>query len=910
MGEKKMSNLFKTNSKIRGNKKSPVIAILFIALLASSIAAVIPIASAHLPAYTIPTWSYLNAFPNPVGVNQRMSMFGWLDKVPPTANGAYGDRWTGMTIDVTLPDGSKATLGPFVSDPVGTIFTTYVPNQVGTYQFQLKFAGETLTGSQGNPLGPFLDFSPTSLSSNAYINDTFTASESTVMSVSVQSSPIAPEPEYAQPTEYWTIPVSQPGHASTWGSIMGDYLGFGGGVNPYTSPPLSAHIAWTKPINIGGVAGMPDQLVNGNNGYYSYLSYEGMFSPPILMNGMLYYNVANPPEYGFVCVDMHTGKQVWYQNGTQDPLASLQVGMGFLKQNYPQLTYGQHLDYESPNQHGIMDYLWCTYTMANGSTVWSLYDPFTGNWICDLVHAGGGGGGFSFGASNMMPDAIGSFVTYSPSADFKTMSVWNSTKTLQDTYPSNNVVMAANGYWMWRPPLGGIIDATNGITNVKITGNIPANFQAVSVGPFGPSNALGLTLLGIDKASQLAIYVNSTATLGEGTWPPPAGIAVLGISIAPNSLGQVRFAKEIPYPANGITLNTGYVGSGVFTLFQKETALWMGFSQTTGDLIWTTSTPEVANHIYGVTGAIDKGVLYSGDSIGEGGIIYAYDVTNGNLLWKSTPETLGNAGYWADIPKSVSNIAGGVIFWQGSEHSPSAVLEPGFKIGTMSTQTGQKLWDITFWSAGGGFGGGFAIADGYAIALNAYDCQIYAFSKGPTATTAQTPLAAISKGQSLIVQGSVTDISPGTAESDIALRFPNGVPAVSDASQTAWMEYVYMQNPKPSSSGVPVSIVVKDPSGNYKTATATTDNTGTYSLQITPDMTSVVGKYTVIATFAGSNSYWGSNAESTFVVDGAGATAATQQNNVDTYFLPAVIAIIVVVIIIGVLIMMMLRKRD
>jgi hypothetical protein len=119
-----------------------------------------------------------------------------------------------------------------------------------------------------------------------------------------------------------------------------------------------------------------------------------------------------------------------------------------------------------------------------------------------------------------------------------------------------------------------------------------------------------------------------------------------------------------------------------------------------------------------------------------------------------------------------------------------------------------------------------------------------------------------------------------------------------------------MQNPKPSSAtGVSVSITVIDPNGNYKTGVATTDATGTYGLQITPDMTPVAGKYTVVANFAGSNSYWGSTAESTFVVDSAGSTGATQQNNVDTYFLPAVIAIIVVVVIIGALIMMMLRKQ-
>ena len=83
-----------------------------------------------------------------------------------------------------------------------------------------------------------------------------------------------------------------------------------------------------------------------------------MFTPPIIMNGQLYYNTPNPPEYGFVDVDLATGQQVWYQNGTAAwaglPHDSnpIQIGFGFAKQNYPQLSFGQELDYESPNQAG------------------------------------------------------------------------------------------------------------------------------------------------------------------------------------------------------------------------------------------------------------------------------------------------------------------------------------------------------------------------------------------------------------------------------------------------------------------------------------------------------------------------------------------------------------------------------
>ena len=65
-----------------------------------------------------------------------------------------------------------------------------------------------------------------------------------------------------------------------------------------------------------------------------------------------------------------------------------------------------------------------------------------------------------------------------------------------------------------------------------------------------------------------------------------------------------------------------------------------------------------------------------------------------------------------------------------------------------------------------------------------------------------------------------------------------------------------------------------DSNGNYRTiGTATTDASGTYSLTWTPD---IPGNYTVIATFAGTNGYWPSSAETAFnVMQAPAATACT-----------------------------------
>ncbi len=115
-------------SNILGNKKAILASITLIALLAVSIFAVLsPTVNAHTPPLSIPNYVYVSAFPNPVGVGQTISLFAWSATYPPTAQGEYGDRWTNLEIIVTAPDGSNTTLGPFTSDPVGTIFTTYTP---------------------------------------------------------------------------------------------------------------------------------------------------------------------------------------------------------------------------------------------------------------------------------------------------------------------------------------------------------------------------------------------------------------------------------------------------------------------------------------------------------------------------------------------------------------------------------------------------------------------------------------------------------------------------------------------------------------------------------------------------------------------------------------------------------------
>jgi hypothetical protein len=126
------------------------------------------------------------------------------------------------------------------------------------------------------------------------------------------------------------------------------------------------------------------------------------------------------------------------------------------------------------------------------------------------------------------------------------------------------------------------------------------------------------------------------------------------------------------------------------------------------------------------------------------------------------------------------------------------------------------------------------------------------------------------------------------------------------------MEYVYEQQLLPSNTtGVTVTLSVIDSNSNYRDiGTATTDTTGSYSLTWTPDIT---GDYTVIATFASTNSYYGSCAEDHFTATEPPAAPSTQPttetDNTGTLVTYAAIGIIIAIIIVGVILAILVTRK-
>jgi hypothetical protein len=211
-----------------------------------------------------------------------------------------------------------------------------------------------------------------------------------------------------------------------------------------------------------------------------------------------------------------------------------------------------------------------------------------------------------------------------------------------------------------------------------------------------------------------------------------------------------------------------------------------------------------------------------------------------------------------------------------------------------------------------------AIADGYLVTLDSMDNQIYCFGKGPTATTVTIQDDVIGLGDSVLITGMVTDESAGTKQQEQSVRFPNGVPAIADEDMTVWMEHLYHYRPCPDDAqGVEVVITTLDPNGNtYELGRATTDLSGIFGIDVNPP---VPGLYKIMVTFEGSDSYYGSWAETYIKVEEAPASGQEMQfeqvsaeSVTETAIITTeitIISAIAIACVIGVVAFWTLRKR-
>jgi hypothetical protein len=299
---------------------------------------------------------------------------------------------------------------------------------------------------------------------------------------------------------------------------------------------------------------------------------------------------------------------------------------------------------------------------------------------------------------------------------------------------------------------------------------------------------------------------------------------------------------------------------------------------------------------------------------GYGGEMFCINAKTGTLVWKYNNTYTGLESPWGYLPILLAAIADGKVYAFNNEHSPNSPLYRGYKVHCINATTGEAIWTMNGWAGTiGGHGvSTCALADGFFVYYNFYDNSVYSVGKGPSKTSVTASPEVTVEGNSVLIKGSVMDISAGTTQIEQASRFPNGVPAVADESMSAWMEYVYMQKPRPTDVvGVPVRIDVLDANNNYRTiGTATADANGFFSFNWKPD---VPGKYTVYASFEGSESYWPSHEVTAFQADNApeptASPTAPPASMADQYFLPGIGIIVAAIAIVGAIIVLILRRK-
>lgn len=862
--------------------KNKAMAIIFVMLLVSSTLgsiAMIPTASTHDPAWTFPSYSYIVPAPDPIGVGQTGAIVMWVDYPLPGAQVLNDIRRHDYTLTITKPDKTTETQhwdrNTANYDTTGIQYWQYTPDQVGTYILKFDYGGQVYNWP------------------GTYQNDTYSPSTRTV-NWTVQQDPI-PEPvtSYPLPTEYWTHPIE--GQNTDWWLISSNWLGSPQIVNrfqPYGSAPNSAHVMWSKSIQEGGVVGgmlgpSADEPVKT---YYMGGSYNVRFSNALIMNGKLYYELPygnSGSGGGYVCDDLRTGEELWRIDNTSATGVNLVPSFGWIE------------SFDDGNQHGALPN---GALVASSGTSWRVYDPDTGR-LTDMNITGIPSGTSVQGPKGSILRLC--LVNYGTTANPKWyLQEWNTTKLI-----STPGGIGESGWYTGGSAFGG----GSSIINASLASRYDFN-QSITLmnGAAWSINSMSI-YNGYLLLTQGAFGGRSDTYYG-GNW---YGANITCISTKPATWGQVLWAKFFPAPPGNITRDLAAIDqtTGVFIFEDRELLTHTAYSLTDGSLLWTTPPVDQYDYFRSTT-RCGYGNFYF---CGYGGILYCYDDATGKLKWiygnggEGNNTASGLVTAWGHYPIFPTCLADGKIYLATTEHSPDSPYYKGALVRCVNATDGTEIWTGEGW--GTGMDATYDIAaDGYYAYFNGYDQKVYVIGKGPSETSINIQNNVLTIGNNVLIEGSVLDIAAGTKQDEPIARFPNGVPAVSDASQKGWMQYVYFQKPCPTDvTGVDVKLKVIDPNGNtYDIGTATSDAYGHYSLMWQPP---VPGKYTVIASFAGTESYYPSYSEAAFGVAQAAATAppgATPIANAATtgdlmmYMVGGVVAIIIAIAIVGLL---LLRKR-
>jgi hypothetical protein len=649
-------------------------------------------------------------------------------------------------------------------------------------------------------------------------------------------------PDTPLPTEPWSFPINIENRQ--WRTIAGPWFDSSynaslGSFNPYTEGPRTAHILWKIPA-YSGIGG----FIGSPFGIRS--------STGVAEYGQERQGIATSSCYSFNTIMMGRG---YASAGGNITCIDIHTG---------EILWSESGSFDLGDFRGSTPVL---YDFSSSRMV--VYDAISGNVLTDVPGISVNFVEYPYAYSWVSTEnELGNIIKWdisSTTSNFNNRIQWNVTNFLPSVSTSHSLLV--DGFWIARHfwGLGEVAPSTSNaiivdyITAMNLTdGSLGWNVTTCNrndpstyVYRQGPAWGSGEGLVYFagfgDINEGLGYVAYHTDGSGLAWWSPPTDYPWGNFwAYTPQASGY------------GQVYGLGYSG------------IW-AFNASTGEINWHYIDPD----IYGEE-------PYESDIVGQ---------TVPNNLGLVAGDSYASYGYGSTGPI----IGGGVLYAVTSEHSPTFYYR-GQGMSAVDVYTGEGLFHILgVYSLGG-------IAEGVLTMSDSRNGYTYGWGKGATETTVVPSAKVVAKGGSVLLEGTVLDMSPAQP----------GTAAVSDDSQEGWMEYLHMQQVYPfSAQGVAVSLDALDPNNNYvHIGDVTSDLTGKYSFLWEPELE---GKYTVIASFYSTDAYYGSTAEAAVgVTAGPVATAEptpTPASNTDMYILSIGAAAIVAIVIFGLAIIILLMRR-
>jgi outer membrane protein assembly factor BamB len=825
-----------------------------------------PLPAGVTPAYTVDTLAFMSLRPNPIGVGQTLLVNMWSS--PGMYHAFYMCKYQ---VDIKKPDGSTETIGPLNSyTGDATAWFEYVPEQPGEWQFKFHHPGTYI------PVGSYWDqpgsetggFSATGKYYNISASIFYTASETDWQNLTVLPDMISSWPASPLPNDYWSRPVNVMWR--DWGPNLGSYP-FAGSVyyypdgqrtlyasnykyTAYVTAPNSAHVLRKQLNPIPGIAGMVGGVT------YDYSLSAGATQPSIVFQGRAYMSVTKMLPNGttgslYQCSDLRTGQVYWERD----------------MRGYPT---PQYIEYNPPTGSttigDVADVGWSINFIAISGSFLYRYSPTDGS---------------NTGNYSISPLSGGNY--YRPGYVL----------TIQDLGSSRP---NDQRYRM--------INWTTYGTSTNFTSRIaPRTYDTLGyLGKWNISFAYTSTGFGTAYDYEAGIFVtNAWNTPNPG---PQWGIGVL-MNVTDLFTGKYLWSLQtndtLTYTVQSPSTLVCDHGKVAYGAHGRQ---WDCFDGRTGKLLWTsekTAYPwgawwpyNTASYNFNST----KGCIITGTYEG----VYAIDWDTGKIIWHFKSRDVNYVPF--ENPYDATpfftgvQIADGKVYAYNGEHTPSFPRTRDWSSYCLNATTGELIWQIKNPMVPG------AIADGLMTASNSYDGNMYVFGKGQSATTVETPDAAIPLGTAFTIKGTVLDQSPAQP----------GTPCVSKDSMTTQMEYLHLQMPitglwgNETITGVPVTLTAIGSDGTVTDIGTTTTNGygGTFAMAWTPTKQDT---YTIMASFAADDSYGSSMATTGVTVGPAPTTPETPEIPTPVDYTMtiayAAIAIIIAVVIAVAVAVLLLRKR-